>query len=30
MLHFESETGRFYMIVDGSKVYANTVWEEQR
>lgn len=28
MLHFESDTGRFYKIVDGSRVYVSTVWEE--
>jgi len=28
MLNFEEETGRFYRLVDGNRVYVSTVWEE--
>lgn len=28
MLHFESETGRFYKVADGVRVYVSTVLEE--
>lgn len=28
MLKFEKETGRFYKLVDGKRVYVRTVWEE--
>lgn len=28
MLYFDSETGRFYRVVDGEKRYISNVWEE--
>lgn len=28
MLYFESETGRFYRVVNGERVYVSTAWEE--